>query len=172
MTVSAFVRGTRRWSWCCALVNEFSQSRAVSSFPETVIGSGGKVSKELQGSELFPPREKLWRGQVSVSVKTQRWRMLSWGQRCCVCLHSLARLWLELFFKPLKVCEKVFWCQPGACGVGNPPPAWPVQVAYVPAESPGRVGGMSQACAHPGWAQLFPPVQASSLNLNYGQAPA
>lgn len=86
MTVSAFVRGTRRRSWHCALANEFSQNRATSHFPVTENGSGEKVSKKLHGSEVFPAGEKVWRGQVSFSGP---WEVLrgegcSGGARCVV----------------------------------------------------------------------------------------
>lgn len=39
----------------------------MSHFPVTENGSGEKVSKKLHASELFPPGEKVRRGQVSFS---------------------------------------------------------------------------------------------------------
>ena len=50
----------------------------MSCFPVTENGSGEKVTKNLRGSEVFPPGEKVWRGQVSFSGP---WEILR-GEGC------------------------------------------------------------------------------------------
>lgn len=175
MTVSAFVRGTRRWSWHCALANEFSQSRAMPRFLVTEGSNGEKVSKKLRGSEVFPPGEKVWRGQVSFSGP---WEILrsegcSRGVRHAMygCTVELEHEW-SFSLNPWKCAKRYSGASLGHAEKETHLMVDPSKRPVILPKALGGWAGSRRARARPGWAQVFPRVQASGLNLNYGWAPA
>lgn len=158
--------GTQSWSRHCTFTNEFSQSRATSCFSVIENGSREKANKKLCGSEVFPPVEKVWMGQVSFFAHVGS-DMLCMSTLLRFTMSGVFLYTLKSVLKCILVPARMLRMLVPACWEEThlmvDQPKWPIFLLQAP-----RGGAeLHWQHAHPGRAQPFTQVQALSLNLNY-----